>query len=384
MDIFFILSLITLTAILGIAIETSLGIRKLTPLGDITPANDKDLPMVSVIIPALNEEENIENALQSVLALDYPHFEIIAVNDRSSDSTGSILDQMSQKDTRLQVLHIETLPPGWLGKNHAMYLAARKAAGKYLLFTDADVFMEQSTLKRAVGRMESNKLDHLSLFFNIIPQNGLLSTMIIEFAGALCWMFKPWKASDPQSRRHMGVGAFNLVRSEAYHQSGTHKAIAMCPIDDIVLGRLIKSSGFTQECLAGQDFISVPWYNSVPDMIKGLRKNLYAAFDYNIFKVFAATAILFLAGILPLYALIFAHGKIRIVNSIIILTRILLVSDGAIRLGMNPMISLWILVTPFFNLYLFWHAVFTTIFSGGITWRDTFYSLDELKRKRLK
>ncbi|MCI5159154.1 MAG: glycosyltransferase family 2 protein, partial [Candidatus Electrothrix sp. AUS1_2] len=134
-------------------------------LEKIPPLEGDKPPSVSVIIPACNEEQELETALTSVLSLDYPNLEIIVLDDRSTDATPQILDRMASQHPRLRVIHITELPAGWLGKNHALHLGAARATGEYLLFTDADVHYTPDTLRRAVARMETRTLDHLSLIF---------------------------------------------------------------------------------------------------------------------------------------------------------------------------------------------------------------------------
>ena len=126
-------------------------------------ASHDDMPTLSIVVPACNEEDTIERGMNSLLALDYPHLEIIAVNDRSTDRTGAILDRLALSDPRLRVLHVETLPAGWLGKNHAMHSGSQAAKGKWLLFTDADVVFAPDALRRTVAFAERECLDHLVL-----------------------------------------------------------------------------------------------------------------------------------------------------------------------------------------------------------------------------
>ena len=146
MDFFFLFLLLILAAVLVVFIDVWNGMRKITALGDVPPYESMPQPGVSVIIPALNEAEDIEPALTSVLGLEYENLQIIAVNDRSTDRTGKILDNMQCKDPRLQVTHIAELPSGWLGKNHVLMKGSTQATGDYLLFTDADIVFEESTL----------------------------------------------------------------------------------------------------------------------------------------------------------------------------------------------------------------------------------------------
>src|SRR3569832_996684 len=156
----FLLALATLIAPLAPAIQVHIGNKSIRSLRALPPLTGP-LPRVSIVIPARNEERNLEEALRSILALDYDNLEIDVVDDRSTDRTGEILDRMAAAEPRLRIVHVRELPPGWLGKNHALWLGAEKATGEYLLFTDADIVMDPSTLRRAVGLMLSDGLDHL-------------------------------------------------------------------------------------------------------------------------------------------------------------------------------------------------------------------------------
>jgi len=125
----------------------------LTVLASIPVEDDQPLPTVSVVIPARNEERNLEQALESVLALDYPDLEIIVVNDRSTDRTGVILEKMAEQDPRLTVVTIDSLPAGWIGKPYALHRGAQHARGEFILFTDADIVFDPSTLRKTMAHV---------------------------------------------------------------------------------------------------------------------------------------------------------------------------------------------------------------------------------------
>ena len=119
------------------------------------------LPTLSVLVPACNEASTLERAMQSLLAMDYPRLEIIAVNDRSTDGTGELLERLAAANPRLRVRHVTALPSGWLGKNHALHIASQEATGDWLLFTDADVVYTPDALLRAVSYARRVGADHL-------------------------------------------------------------------------------------------------------------------------------------------------------------------------------------------------------------------------------
>ena len=368
--------MLTLLALLE-SIQSERRIRRLDTVSRMTEAEP---PLVSVIIPALNEEEKIEAALASMLTLDYPRLEIIVLNDRSSDATPDILERMAGQHPQLRIIHIRELPKGWLGKNHALHLGAARAEGEFLLFTDADVQMAPDTVNRAVARMLEKKLDHLCLTFHPAMPDSLLSMLVVDSLSSLLTMFKPWLISKPNSRYFIGIGAFNLVYADTYRRFGGHRPIRLCPVDDILLGRLVKESGGSQECLNGCNFVTVPWYNSVGEMADGLRKNILAVIDYRLDLLVLATLVFLCCNILPLWGLFFTDGVVRLLCGCIVAVTGLTLLISTRAFGISPSCLTWFPLTPYIKLYMIWRAALSTLIQGGIDWRGTFYPLDELKR----
>jgi hypothetical protein len=379
MDILFWVAVITLVGMVGFGIEGLRGAARIGRLNAVSPESGASLPSVSVIVPALNEEEDIRSALQSLLDLDYAPIEIIVLNDRSTDSTGDILDEMAASHPRLHVVHIEHLPKGWLGKNHALYCGAQKASGEYLLFSDADVVMEPSTLKRAVRFSVEHKLDHLTLFFKALLPSSLLQMVVIDLGLGLVSYLRPWKAADPSSPCFIGVGAFNLVKKESYWKAGGHQAIRLCPLDDLKLGQLLKKSGFRQDCLYGYDFVSVKWYGSLPEMTRGLMKNTYAALNYSFGRLCLFTFLQILVSIWPVWALLVTEGEARAANFAIVMLTGTFYLAAAVKSDIRPWSAMWFPLTPYIRMYMTWKAVLVTVGRGGIDWRGTFYLLSDLK-----
>ena len=298
----FALALATLVLHVATAVQIQRGNRSIRFLKDLPPLAGP-LPRVSILIPARNEERNLEEALRSVLALDYDNLEIDVVDDRSTDRTGEILDRMAAADPRLRVVHVRELPPGWLGKNHALWLGAGKATGEFLLFTDADIVIEPLALRRAVGAMVADGLDHLTASPSIERPSVLFEMFIGVFALFFALFTKPWKVKDPKSPAHVGIGAFNLVRASAYHAAGGHRAIAMRPDDDLKLGKLLKKNGFRPEFVFGQGALRVEWYASVRELIQGLMKNAFSGVDYRVSVVVVSTVIQLVLLVWPFLAL---------------------------------------------------------------------------------
>jgi hypothetical protein len=357
--------------------------RHIRRLDDSTPLKIGKLPLVSIIIPARNEEQHIETALASVLALEYPRLEIIVLDDRSTDGTAEILHRMSEQDPRLRVITLRNLPSGWLGKNHALHVGAEQADGEFFLFTDADVRMAPDTVSRAVNRMLEQDLEHLCLIFRLDLPNALLAMLVADSLSGLLFFFKPWRVSEPDSPYFIGVGGFNLVRQKAYTRIGGHRPIRLCPVDDMLLGRLIKKAGGKQECLDGCKFITVPWYGSIAEMANGLRKNAFSFVDYKLSFAIPATLLGICCQILPFWGFIFTAGIVRLLCALTVIS-LFFVQYIAVRAVALPLGCLrWFLVAPYVKLWIFWRAIIITLRHGGIDWRGTFYPLDELKQNMI-
>jgi len=162
-------------------------------------------------VPACNEEDTIAETLRRLLALDYANYEVIAVNDRSTDRTGEIMTGIAatpEAHGLLRVIHIEQLPEGWLGKTHAMWSAGQQATGEWVLFTDADVLFKPDALRRAVAYSESEQADHVVLFPQMIMKRPGEKMMIAFFQTLFVFGHRPWKVADPRTKDHIGVGAF--------------------------------------------------------------------------------------------------------------------------------------------------------------------------------
>ncbi len=376
-----------LFCILVIALATlrdnALANRLMERLEHVSPLETAAPPLVSIIIPACNEEQGIEAALSSILSLDYSNLEIIVLNDRSTDSTPQILDRLASQHTHLRVIHINELPPGWLGKNHALHLGAAQAKGAFLLFTDADVHFAPESIHRAVARMQTHKLDHLCLLFRMTAPSRLLSMLIVDSLSTAFSLAKPWLVSKPRSRYFIGAGGFNMIRKSFYHSFGGHRPIHLCPADDVLLGRLAKENQGRCDCLNGSSFVSVEWYKSVGEMVRGLRKNTFAVFDYRLSFLLAGTAALISVHILPLWGLLLVDGIPRLLCGAIIAINVLALALGARAFQTNLRCLPWFPLTPYIKLYIIWRATLLTLLEGGIDWRGTFYSLDELKEHKI-
>ncbi|MFY9703857.1 MAG: glycosyltransferase family 2 protein [Terriglobales bacterium] len=353
------------------------------PEWDRSPATPTGEPRVSIIVPARNEEEDIRETLVRLLALDYSNYEVIAVNDRSTDRTGAIIDDVaasSEAHGLLKAIHIPDLPSGWLGKTHAMWTSAQQATGAWLLFTDADVQFKPDALRRAVAYAETERADHVVLFPRMIMKRPSERMMIAFFQALFVFGHRPWKVADPRARHHMGVGAFNMVRRSVYDAVGTYRALRMEVLDDMKLGKVIKNAGFAQRNVFGEDLISLYWARGAFGMVNNLTKNFFAVLSFQWPRTVATIVGLGFLNLGPFLGVWLAHGWARLPYAIA------LVSLFGIYYGMSGMSAV-----PAY--YFFLHPVGTSLFmytllrsmiqtlaNGGVVWRGTKYPLEELRK----
>ncbi len=368
------LSAFVLLVWLGAAIMAIHGNLKLRRLDRFEPAADSpDLPSFTIVVPARNEVDTLAPALSSLLALDYPNFNVIAIDDRSDDGTGRLLD--SFKDPRLTVLHVSELPPGWLGKNHALYRGARQATGRWLLFTDADIVFAPDTLRRAATALARTGADHLCALPRLTGASPALKIALPVFSLCFALAQRPWQASNPRSRAYIGIGAFNLVNKAAYTAVGGHEKIAAAPHDDLALGKLVKRAGYRQECLAADRSLSVQWYSSLPQFIHGLEKGSFAVLDYRLTLVVLVSLELLGFFLWPFAALFLLHGTALTLIALAAGAILGLGAYGSHQLHFSPLYGLGYPLGAIIMVITLWNSAFKIRRRGGLVWRGTFYPI---------
>jgi cellulose synthase/poly-beta-1,6-N-acetylglucosamine synthase-like glycosyltransferase len=364
-------------------LEILIGNRAVRSLREVPAEPPSVPPRVSVIVAARNEQRNIRQALQSLLQLSYPDYEVIVVDDRSDDQTGAILDDMSRSQNRLKVIHVDVLPAGWLGKNHALWVGSQPATGEVLLFTDADIVMEPTVLTRAVSYLGAHRLDHLAATPSVHMPTAFLGMFGASFIIYFSLFARPWKVRDPKNRWHIGIGAFNMVRAAAYRQVGGHETIRLRPDDDMKLGKIIKRGGLRQDVVYAPDFLTVEWYASVGEVIRGLEKNAFSGADYNIMLVLAGIVCHTLCSVWPFIAVFATRGWVQGFYCATVIVLLLGVADSARFHRSRPWYALGYPLTSALFVYILLRTMLLNLWRGGIYWRGTFYSLKELKANRI-
>ncbi len=358
-------------------VQTLRGVPKLSR--DASPPPET-WPRVSLIVPARDEARELETAIRSRLADDYPALQVVIVDDRSTDETGAIADRLAREDPRVSVVHITDLPEGWLGKLYAMHRGISAADGAWLLFSDADVRFAPGTLRRAVARCEHDRRDHLAVMPGFTNHGVGVDAAMDMFCHTLVSVGRPWKAQDPQSRVAAGGGLFNLVRRSAYDRTPGFAWLKLEIGDDVALAQMLKQHGARTLVMDAVDCVSLDFYRDLGEMAYGLEKSGFAVIGRFSYLVTVGVCVVgwlmyvgFLAGL--------AHpaGWVRAVTAATLVLAWL--SQGLLARWLGRRL-LPALLFPFGAMALQWmilRSAWLAYRRGGVAWRGTVYPVDLLR-----
>jgi glycosyltransferase involved in cell wall biosynthesis len=350
-------------------------------------------PILSVVVPARNEEKAIEATLRSLLRVIGVSLEIVAVDDRSTDGTGRIMDRLldeikSGKTATAhsyKVIHIENLPAGWMGKTHAMATGARQTTASCLLFTDGDVIFREDSLARALTFVDRVAADHLVIFPTLILRS-LGERMMMGFLQVFSvWFTRPWKTQNPNAPRDfLGIGAFNMIRRSTYESIGGFEALRMEVLEDLRLGYEVKKRKFSQHVVFGQNLVRIHWAEGAMGIVNNLTKNAFAIFRFRMALIVAAMMGVVALCLLPLFGLFFIQSAglwalIPIVVMLLALTAMYAFYNRYTGTGAWYALSFPFAACLF--LYALARSLTKTLRGGGVTWRGTFYPLEELSKQ---
>ena len=374
-------------ALAGWALFLWRGLRTLRALLCLDPAPaPARLPGITAVVPCRNEERAVEAAVGSLLAQDLPGLRVVAVDDRSTDATGAILDRLAARDPRLEVIHLAALPPGWLGKNHACASGAARATSEWILFTDGDVVFAPDALRRALGVAVARGLGHLALVPRFVAPGFAERAFVTAFAALLGPTLRIWELPLPGTSAYFGVGAFNLVRRSAYEAAGGHARIAMEMLDDVKLGLLLRRSGVPQGVAHGEGRVTVRWQNGFLASVLGLVKNAFAALEYRPALAVGAAALGVLAALAPLLAALFAPAPAaRALGAAALALSLLHHAVWARRLARGSGVEGVLLPACLLLLSaVVLASAAAALWRGGVVWRGTAYRLDEVRTRQLR
>lgn len=342
------------------------------------------MPAISIIIPARNEQEHIVDCLESIFAQSYPDFEVIAVDDNSTDNTPQLLQGLKkQLGNKLTVVNATPPKPGWLGKNNALWqgYAAIRSETEWVLFIDADVKLTKvQTLIATLSYVQSQKLDLLSLLPSFRLNNfwtKVITPEITKLYGVVG--SNPFKPPKPGSvEEALAVGAFILVKREAYQKVEGHRALRNVVLEDIELARTFRRNGFTTFGFPAPDYLEWEQYENLPDLWESVTKNLYFVGGKSWGNVIFVVGIELVYGLLPFISL----GKLALrekkkTPSLLVLSSNILALG--LLLGVYAKICLYlkvplkfILLYPvsvFLSSILLLHSAIKASLGKAVTWK---------------
>ena len=232
-------------------------------------------PLVSICIPARNEERNIRACVEAILKQDYPNFEVIVLDDRSTDATPSILADIASKDSRLCPISGSDLPPGWAGKPHALYQASASARGEWLCFVDADTFLSPETLSSCYAKAIETHADMFTIMTFQILGSFWEKTVMPLVMTALSVGFSPRKVNDPNTKDAIANGQFIFIRRSVYNAIGGHESVKDSIVEDKAISEQVKWNGHRLIVADGSKVARTRMYASLPEMWEGWTKNIY-------------------------------------------------------------------------------------------------------------
>ena len=333
------------------------------------------LPSMTVVIPARNEEEAIEEAISAHCSQDYPGLKVIVVDDGSTDGTPRILASLAARHHNLAIVRCPEPPPGWLGKTHALHCGLLEVAADLVLFVDADVLYAQGAHARCAALMSADDLDMLAL----IPHQtggGMALLMVSLLDAILLYGMPSFLYNVPMFKKvALGAGAGNLVRRKAFLATGGFEALRGQVVDDITLGQRMKALAGRYRLVLARDAVSVRMYGTLRHAIEGFSKNMYAFLGFNPLRAllgFLAGGLLHLAP--PALLLAAPWLSPRLLMPAIIATGTELSLDAAMCLWARY--PLWF--APLYPLRaIFWNATLVLsawrYYRRGVVWRGRTY-----------
>ena len=342
-------------------------------------------PPVTIIVPAKDEEQRIGQCLASVLAQDYPKYDVLAVDDRSTDATGRVMDQMAAVEPRLKILHIDSLPTGWTGKNNALFRAAALATGDWLLFIDSDVILEPTALSQTLRAAIGRRYDLLSLILRQ-ETRGIWESALVPIASAAFGTAYMMGLSNSESNNHFfGNGQFMLFNREIYDQIGGHEAVKTQFNEDMTLARIMKHLRLRPRIAWGADLGAVRMYDSLTTIMKGWSRIFFGSSCGSPWRSLIVMFFILIAG----YSAFFAAGwgiyrtqhpggffngipwlALAAVHWLLMTTLIGIVYQW---MRTRPIYAAAFFVTGLFVLAILARAVWMCI-TGKVHWRGTRYS----------
>jgi len=373
--ILFALALITINFIINNILFKNINNFKLPREVLVSP------PLVSVLIPARNEESNIRRILNSMIKQDYPNLEILVLDDNSTDATVQIVEKIMEKDSRIKLIKGASLPAGWKGKCFACHQLSKIAKGSYFVFTDADTLHYPNSISGSLAALLKNNLDVTSIYPRQIAVT-FSERMTVRFINLAILSFMPLILVKHTKGPFFStaIGQFLLFKREAYEKTGGFESVKDEILEDINISKQVKRCGLKIMVYDGSDSIFCRMFTNLADVVKGFTRFIYAAFDCNFLMEFIAVffiSLMFMVPfiLLPLGIFIFDWPaktiSLNIIQIFLIFTIKFILAirfkERILDVFFTP-ISVAYIVLAAINSYL------QSRFGKGVNWKDRVYN----------
>lgn len=349
--------------------------------GELAAPDPRAKPLVSVVVPARDEAARIGAAVERLLGQRGVPLEIVVVDDRSQDETSAIVRAISERDPRVRLERVDELPAGWLGKPHACERGARAARGEWILFTDGDVLLDSDVLARALAAARGEGAEHVTITAHLDHANWTANAAICAFGALLLGHMAAANRDDPKSG--VGIGAFNLVRADAWRAIGGHAALAFEVVDDLRLGKLLRRGGFRTRAYLGRGEVRAVWAADALGVVRALEKNMFAELGYDAAKaavITVAFVVVWLGALAGPFTGTLAGWAAF--TGYALATAVGVVFSARLRMPVSTAVASplfgWVLPAAVAN------SAWVTLRAGGVSWRGTFYPLAELRARRVQ
>ncbi|MDD5169266.1 MAG: glycosyltransferase [Syntrophales bacterium] len=361
-------------------LQTALWVPTILP--GVLPDSHEDLPRVSVIVPARNEEVLIRECLQSVLDQDYPSYEVILVDDRSHDRTVAIAEELGRGRSNFQVIRVRELAEGWTGKSHALDVGVRHASGEWLAFLDADSTLEKSALRQCYGAAVQHRVNMITLSPKFLLETLWEKALQPTFISMSCILFPLPRINDPESPVASANGMFFLINRYAYDKIGGHRGVKGLAVEDIGIGKRVKASGLGLLFANGRYVLQTRMYTGLKEILDGWTRILSGSMDYEISTalkyLFMHLLMSPLAGIFSVYTFISAGMGLfpstwYILPAILALQAIVIPACYCSQLDIPNRYAGLMFIGNFFLIWVFFIIIKKILMKDALQWRGTIY-----------
>ena len=364
-----------------------------TPYLDKFENSSDQIPKVSIILPARNEEKFIGKCLDSFVNQDYTNYEIMAIDDSSDDKTWEIIEKYAKKSDKVVPVKAASKPDGWMGKNWACMEGFKRASGDLLLFTDADTVYSKKVLSLAVAHLLSEKLDVLTVIPRLLCLDNITKITLPMLSTFLHSRYSALNVNNPKKGIGYFFGSFFIIQKEVYEKIGTHEKVKHEIIEDGALGKITKESGFRLKMVRGEHLLDAVYSRSSQEMWNGLERLMVPLYhqnkSYAVGVFFAVLFILFIPIPFLIYSIVFLENSVSfiplLISAILSTLTIFIAAFMETKMGLS-LNSVFGLFAPLGGLIVtcgFLSGILQANKSSAVSWRGRKYSVKEFSQNYL-